>query len=159
MRVGGWVRHARLGKDMEILELAGEQALVAAGPLKMRVPTSELRSAQGPRPSSQFAGRAEASRAAVRRAEQAGPAEWASSEARCDVRGLRQEDALREVELVLDRMARSEDEHALIIHGHGTGALKQAIREYLETSPYVRMYRPGTSDEGGDGVTIVGLRG
>src|SRR5215472_4431966 len=159
LRVGGWVRHARLGKDMEILELSGEQALVAAGPLKMRVATSELRSATGPRPSSQFAGRAEASRAAARRAERAGPAEWASSEERCDVRGLRQEDALREVELFLDRLARSEDEHALIIHGHGTGALKQAIREYLETSPYVRMYRPGTSEEGGDGVTIVGLRG
>jgi DNA mismatch repair protein MutS2 len=94
----------------------------------------------------------------VGKAQKAAAADWAGAENRCDVRGLRLEDAMREVELFLDRLARSEEEHALIIHGHGTGALKHAIREYLETSPYVRMYRPGASEEGGDGVTVVGLR-
>ena len=48
---------------------------------------------------------------------------------------------------------------ALIVHGHGTGALKQAIRDYLASSPYIRMFRPGETHEGGDGVTVVELRG
>jgi DNA mismatch repair protein MutS2 len=74
------------------------------------------------------------------------------------VRGLRAEDALREVEQFLDRTYRGGEAAALILHGHGTGALKAAIREYLDRSPYVRMYRPGDSSEGGDGVTVVALR-
>lgn len=158
LRIGAWVRHARLGTEMEIIELLGDQALVAAGPMKMRVPTSELRAAAGRRPKSTFASRSEIARGAVGKAEKAAAADWTLADNRCDVRGLRLEDAMRELELFLDRLARSEEEHALIVHGHGTGALKHAIREYLETSPYVRMYRPGANEEGGDGVTVVGLR-
>jgi DNA mismatch repair protein MutS2 len=75
-----------------------------------------------------------------------------------DVRGLRADEAVREVELFLDQAFRNGDPGVLVLHGHGTGALKQAVREYLEDSPYVRMYRPGESHEGGDGVTVVGLR-
>jgi DNA mismatch repair protein MutS2 len=62
------------------------------------------------------------------------------------------------VENFLDQGMRNGEEAALIIHGHGTGALKQAIRDYLANSPYIRMYRPGESHEGGDGVTVVALR-
>jgi DNA mismatch repair protein MutS2 len=42
----------------------------------------------------------------------------------------------------------------MIIHGHGTGALKRAIRDYLASSNYVKEYRRGEREEGGDGVTI-----
>ena len=70
----------------------------------------------------------------------------------------RAEDALAEVESFLDRGMRSGEESALIIHGHGTGALRQAIRDYLAASPYIRMFRPGENHEGGDGVTVVALR-
>ena len=45
----------------------------------------------------------------------------------------------------------------LILHGHGTGALKQALREALSTSPYVAEHRRGDQHEGGDAVTIVTL--
>lgn len=77
---------------------------------------------------------------------------------RCDVRGMRADDALAELESFLDRGMRSGEDAALVIHGHGTGALKQAIRDYLAASPYIRMYRPGEGHEGGDGVTVVALR-
>ena len=45
-----------------------------------------------------------------------------------------------------------------IIHGHGTGALKKAIRDYLNDSPYVLKYRAGEDVEGGDGATIVDVK-
>ena len=44
-----------------------------------------------------------------------------------------------------------------LLHGHGTGALKDAIRKELKQSPYVRYFRAGHHGEGGDGVTVAWL--
>lgn len=79
------------------------------------------------------------------------------SENTCDLRGLRVDEALDEAEKYLDRAILSHLSHVYLIHGHGTGALKASLRRYLETSPYVRRFRPGEPQEGGDGVTLVEL--
>jgi len=71
-----------------------------------------------------------------------------------DLRGMRVEEAVERTDLFLDAMLMQGDSGALIIHGHGTGALKRAIRDYLATSNYVREYRRGEREEGGDGVTV-----
>lgn len=44
-----------------------------------------------------------------------------------------------------------------IVHGKGTGMLRQAVREKLARHPLVNSYRPGEYGEGGEGVTIVEL--
>jgi dsDNA-specific endonuclease/ATPase MutS2 len=44
-----------------------------------------------------------------------------------------------------------------VIHGKGTGTLRQAIRKELEGHPLVKSYRPGNYGEGGSGVTMVDL--
>jgi DNA mismatch repair protein MutS2 len=151
------VRHSGLNKDVEILEVLGEQALVAAGVLKMRVPVTELSGARAARPKAKFPERDKHAQA-LQRAKAAAPEAVDATHFRCDVRGMRAEDALAELEQFLDRGMRSGEEAALIIHGHGTGALRQAIRDYLASSPYIRMFRPGENHEGGDGVTVVALR-
>ncbi len=75
-----------------------------------------------------------------------------------DVRGQAADDALDVVVAGLDRAVLGGSPFVRIIHGHGTGRLRAALREYLKASPYVVAFRPGDRAEGGDGVTIVELR-
>ncbi len=75
-----------------------------------------------------------------------------------DLRGYRCEEALDEIEAYLDKASLVNLSPVYIIHGHGTGALKQVIREYLMHSPYVAKFRPGENAEGGDGVSVVDIK-
>jgi DNA mismatch repair protein MutS2 len=80
-----------------------------------------------------------------------------SMSSKLDLRGFTVEDALDELEAYLDKASLVNLTPVQIIHGHGTGALKSAVREFLSTSPYVAKYRPGENAEGGDGVSIVDI--
>lgn len=82
----------------------------------------------------------------------------ASFNPRLDLRGMRVDEALDEVEHHLDLAMRRNISQFIIIHGHGTGALKKAIRDYLNDSPYVLKYRAGIQEEGGDGVCVVDVK-
>lgn len=82
----------------------------------------------------------------------------ASFSPRLDLRGMRVEEALDSIEQHLDKAMQKNIHEFTIIHGHGTGALKKAIRDYLNDSPYVLKYRAGEDVEGGDGVTIVDVK-
>jgi DNA mismatch repair protein MutS2 len=152
---GSRVRIVSLGQEGEVVEVDGESALVRAGPLKVRRPVSDLLPLRGKAREAGL-GRSRGERLAA--AEEARPDAPRSAERRLDVRGLRVEELLREVERFLDaRYAEGEAECA-ILHGHGTGALKQALRDHLSSSPYVSSFRPGDRHEGGDAVTVVTLR-
>ena len=72
--------------------------------------------------------------------------------------GMRGEEAISRLEKFLDEANLVGVKRVKIIHGHGTGILKKLVREYLKTSPYVSSFRPGSFEEGGDGVTIVELK-
>ena len=74
-----------------------------------------------------------------------------------DLRGYKVEDALDSLEFYLDKASLANLAMVTVIHGHGTGALKSAVRDFLSTSPYVAKYRPGEDTEGGDGVSIIDL--
>ena len=74
-----------------------------------------------------------------------------------DLRGYRTDDALTELDLFLDKASMVNLPYVEIVHGHGTGQLRTAIRDYLSDSPYVAKFRQGDDTEGGNGVTIVDL--
>lgn len=74
----------------------------------------------------------------------------------CDLRGLRVDEALDRAQGHLDR-ALGTGRAVRFIHGHGTGALRSAVRAWLRDLPYVHEFAPGAESEGGNGVTIATL--
>jgi dsDNA-specific endonuclease/ATPase MutS2 len=74
-----------------------------------------------------------------------------------DLRGCEVDVALDRLDRFIDRVYREEMPSFVILHGHGMGAVKTAIRNWLKTFDTASRYRPGTAGEGGDGVTIVVL--
>ena len=75
-----------------------------------------------------------------------------------DLRGERVEEALDRLESYLDKASLANLSPVYIIHGHGTGALKSAVRDFISTSPYVAKYRVGEDAEGGDGVSVIDIK-
>ena len=76
-----------------------------------------------------------------------------------DIRGIRQDELIDKLSLFLDRSYTHGETDLIIIHGHGTDVLKKATRQYLaHCREYKLSFRPGSSEEGGDGVTIVHLK-
>jgi DNA mismatch repair protein MutS2 len=74
-----------------------------------------------------------------------------------DLRGARVDEALDALDRYLDDAALAGLDKAVIIHGHGTGALRDAVRTRAGAHPLVKKTRPGERGEGGDGATIVEL--
>lgn len=167
VEVGDRVKVVSLDKEGEVVAVKGDRAVVQVEALKTTVPITELRSLKPP----------ERAQKKVRPDVAApikswGPQETIASTAEkhfsepptplevgidnsVDVRGARHDDALRSLERFLDEALQKDREVVAIIHGHGTGALRKAVREYLAEQPFVRKTRPGLSKEGGEGVTVV----
>ena len=130
-----------LGKRGRLLEIRGEEALVQVGPLKMSLKAAELKPLQE-----------EATLKAL-------PLRPRREVKEVDLRGLTVEEALLEVDSAL------EEAHALglptlrLLHGKGTGALRQAIREFLRRDKRVEAFADAPPNEGGHGVTVVTLKG
>jgi len=76
---------------------------------------------------------------------------------RCDVRGMTADEARAAVEKAVDAAYAAKSMVLLIIHGHGTGALKKAVRTHLDTlaSHYPFAVRRAPDEQGGDGATLV----
>ncbi|HXE97902.1 MAG TPA: endonuclease MutS2 [Dongiaceae bacterium] len=72
--------------------------------------------------------------------------------------GMRVDEALAELEPFINHAAAAGLSEVRIIHGVGTGRLRDAVREELERHPLVEGYRPGEPHEGRDGATVVTLR-
>ncbi len=83
--------------------------------------------------------------------------EGEGDDGRCDLRGLRVDEALDRLLAALDRAAAARLPQLLVVHGLGTGALRRAAREMLSSSRYVTRVESASPDRGGDGATIAHL--
>ena len=75
-----------------------------------------------------------------------------------DLRGERVDDALDRVDAFLDSMLAQGEPAGFILHGHGTGKLKAAVRAHLEHSAYVDRFQPAGPEDGGDAFTLFWVR-
>lgn len=73
----------------------------------------------------------------------------------CDLRGMRVDEAIDAVVAFVDRLSARGDRYGFVLHGHGTGALKDAVRAWAKDAPYVRTSRPASESEGGDAFTVL----
>ncbi len=135
-----WVKSLRAVGELRAL--ADDEAEVQVGLLRVRVPARELERRAPPERAVEPAG--------VRYAPPTVPL-------RLDLRGQTVEEALESLDRYLDAAALAGLPWAHIVHGKGTGALRQAVRDFLRRHPLVRSYRSGEEGEGGDGVTVVVL--
>ena len=74
-----------------------------------------------------------------------------------DLRGERFEDAMVRLDKYFDEVLLAGYQSITIIHGHGTGALRNGVQEYLRKNKHVATFRFGGAGEGGTGATIVEL--
>jgi len=75
-----------------------------------------------------------------------------------DVRGKLAEEAIQEIDKYLEDANLVGIDSVRIIHGKGTGALRKAVRNFLQDHRYVQSFQDGAREEGGYGVTVVKLK-
>jgi DNA mismatch repair protein MutS2 len=74
-----------------------------------------------------------------------------------DLRGQRADEAVEGLERYLDSAYLAGLPYVRIIHGKGTGKLREAVRQVLQQHPHVRSFERGGEKEGGEGVTVAKL--
>lgn len=152
VKSGDRVMIPRFNAEGYVLEApnGGSDVMVQVGVLKMNLPLSELRRAKngkaGGGPTSGLSRPASGTTALEQKAET--PHEL-------HLRGLRVDEALDQVDKYLDTAYLAGLPGVNLIHGKGTGALRDALRQYLAQHPFVGSYRSGGYYEGGAGVTVV----
>lgn len=148
LTVGMRVHVLTLGVDGEVVEVGQKDALVAAGVMRVRVAFKDLvpplrKGEPRPQPVARVT-RADGEEETVART--------------LDVRGQRVEDALEALAAFVDRAAVHAVPEITVIHGHGTGVLRGAVRDALKAHPVVVAHGKGPDSQGGNGITVITLR-
>lgn len=158
-QLGKRVRLRNLDTEGTVTSLAEDEAEVMVGNMRMRVKLQDLTSVKETTETA-----AEKPSRKTRRstpepdsATAAKPTFVPSPGMEIDLRGQRAEDALDILDRYLDSAVVSGMPFVRVIHGKGTGRLRQVIREALQENPNVSGFEQGADNEGGEGVTIVHL--
>lgn len=143
IQVGDQVRLDNGDAHGEVLEISNREAVVAMGAMRSRVALNRLEKIGGPRKQ----------QVEIRGTRPSAGLE--SIQMNLDVRGKRAADAVDRVQRFVDDAVAGGLHTVEILHGTGTGALRQAIREYLQTRPDVESFGDAEWNRGASGVTTV----
>ena len=149
VKVGDVVEITHLNTKGTVLSLpdAKGEVLLQAGIMKLKAHLSQLRMTEQEKPKKKV------SSVTV----QTGGADRTVS-LRCDVRGMALDEALDAVDQYLDEAMMAGYHEVTIVHGKGTGILREGIQKHLKSCPQVKSFRRGKYGEGEEGVTIVELK-
>ena len=132
----------RLGR---LIDVRGEEGIVAVGAMKLAVKLASLRRSARTDPTPQVV-------IPIR-----GDLPEVEAASEVDLRGMRADEIDAVLLPALDSAVRAELKQLRIIHGKGTGALRQRVAEMLKSDGRVREFRLGAWNEGGNGVTVAVL--
>ena len=157
---GTRVRHLVLNRTGVVLELVGETCLLQLGNMKVKARLGEIelldKTVSAGRQANAGQARGQKHKPAFQAAEPAGVSVFVRTMANTlDLRGKRVDEALGFLDSFVDGCVLGRISPFMIIHGHGTGAVKSAVRDFLKAARYAIKFRPGEQYEGGDGVTVV----
>lgn len=138
------VGHQHPGRILSVHRGGGEY-LVVVGGLRQRVPAGSIVRVIGRGPAARPTGRTPRT--------PTNPVPY-----RVDLHGTFPDNAGAEVDRHLDRAIAMNRRSVVLVHGLGSGALRDAVRSHLRGHPLVKDYAMGPPTEGGDGVTVVDLR-
>ena len=163
IRLGDKVRLRTLNTQGVVTSLGEEEAELQVGALRIRARLAELQlegepdpavEKRSPLPEGQLPTARDLLAARKSRPEAILPE---SPGIELDLRGQRAEEALDALERYLDAAYLAGLPWVRIIHGKGTGKLRQAVRETLQGHPHIKSFESGGEKEGGDGVTVAKL--
>ena len=152
LAVGDNVKLDGQGTPGKILEINGKDAVVAFGMLKTNVKLNRLQRTLA-QPSSGVKSTSFVSSSTTDRLRE----RQLQFKREIDVRGMRADEAIQAVTYFIDDAIQFNQDEVRILHGTGTGALRQAIRQYLDTVQGVASYRDEHVQFGGAGITVVTL--
>ncbi len=158
LKPGQKVHVPRLGGEAEVLSISSRgEVRVTAGVMRLTLSLAELRldprQLRAPRPSPAMNLRKTKSRV---EAPSSGPRPLPMrlESNTLDLRGIRVDEGLSQVDTFVDTLLERHEPLGYILHGHGTGAMKQAVREHLRACSYVTDSQPAAREDGGDAFTL-----
>ena len=154
LRLGERVTVSTLNAEGVVTALGESDAEVQIGTIRMRARLSDLVRRASEQSSVISKQKAESGKTIA----EGGRPNTKSPGMEVDLRGLMAEDALDKMERYLEQAFLSGLPFVRIIHGKGTGRLRQAVREALRGHEYIKSFEEGGSTEGGEGVTVAMLK-
>jgi DNA mismatch repair protein MutS2 len=154
LQPGARIRVRGFSKPVIFRRLDGSSAEIEAGPLRMKVAVEEITGIEGV-PDAQKSSVTAGTRHRVTVTAQSGEG---TTSGEINVIGMRVEEATERVDKFLDEAALANHSRVRIIHGHGTGALRKGLAEFLKTHPLVERSTFETEEHGGKAITVVELR-
>jgi DNA mismatch repair protein MutS2 len=153
LQPGAKVRVRGFSKPVILRRLEGSTAEIEAGPLRMKVAVDEIIGVEG-----EAKGKAAIQPTMRENITVSSQSSEGGATGEINVIGLTVEQASEKVDKFLDEAALANVVRVRIIHGHGTGALRKGLGEFLRAHPLVESAEFESEEHGGRAITVVDLK-